>query len=108
MRKVIIDCDPGHDDALAILLAAKHLDVLGITTVAGNQSLDKVVNNALKIVEFADLTHIPICRGADRPMIKDALHAANIHGETGLDGPELPDPTTPLYPSHGVDMQKWR
>lgn len=104
MRKVIIDCDPGHDDALAILLAAKHLDVLGITTVAGNQSLDKVVTNTLKIVEFADLTHIPVCRGADRPMIKDALHAANIHGETGLDGPDLPAPTTPIHESHGVDF----
>ena len=104
MRKVIIDCDPGHDDALAILLAAKHLDVLGITTVAGNQSLDKVVANALKIVEFAGLTHIPVCRGADRPLVKPALHAANIHGETGLDGPALPDPTTPLHPSHGVDF----
>jgi len=104
MRKVIIDCDPGHDDALAILLAAKHLNVLGITTVAGNQSLDKVVSNTLKIVEFADLTHIPVMRGADRPLIKDALHAANIHGETGLDGPMLPDPTTSLHPSHAVDF----
>ena len=64
MRKVIIDCDPGHDDALAILLAAKHLDLLGITSVAGNQTLDKVTINTLKILEFADLT--PHSRGQRR------------------------------------------
>jgi len=104
MQKAIIDCDPGHDDALAILLAAKHLDLLGITTVAGNQSLAKVVTNALKIVEFAGLTHIPVIVGADRPLFKDAIHAANIHGETGLDGPTLPEPTTSLHPGHAVDF----
>ncbi|MBV7327206.1 nucleoside hydrolase [Chloroflexi bacterium TSY] len=104
MRKVILDCDPGHDDALAILLAAKHLDLLGMTTVAGNQSLDKVVNNTLKIVEFAELTHVPVAKGADRPLVKEALHAPNIHGETGLDGPELPEPTTQLHELHAVDF----
>ena len=60
MTSVIIDCDPGHDDALAILLAAKHLDVLGITTVSGNESIDNVTSNALKIVEFGNLTDIPL------------------------------------------------
>lgn len=104
MRKVIIDCDPGHDDALAILLAGKHLDVLGITTVAGNQTLDKVTANALKILEFAGLTHIPVARGMDRPLVKPPMHAPEVHGLTGLDGPNLPNPTTPLHPRHAVDF----
>ena len=104
MRKVLIDCDPGHDDALAILLAAKHLDVLGITTVAGNQHIDKVTANALKIVEFAELTHIPVAKGCGLPLVKPPMFAPEIHGETGLDGPELPAPTTPLDPRHGVDF----
>lgn len=68
MRKVLLDCDPGHDDALAILLAAKHLDVLGITTVAGNQRIDKVTANALQILEVADLTHIPVASGMAGPL----------------------------------------
>jgi pyrimidine-specific ribonucleoside hydrolase len=104
VRKVIIDCDPGHDDALAILLAAKHLDVLGITTVGGNQSIAKVTANALKIVEFANLTAIPVAKGMGHPLIKAPRHAPEIHGETGMDGPDLPTPTTPLHPSHGVDF----
>ncbi|MEZ4707102.1 MAG: nucleoside hydrolase [Caldilineaceae bacterium] len=104
MRKVIIDCDPGHDDALAILLAAKHLDVLGITTVAGNQHIDKVTANALKIVEFADLTHIPVAKGCGLPLVKPPMYAPEVHGETGMDGPELPTPTTALDPRHGVDF----
>ena len=104
MRKVIIDCDPGHDDALAILLGAKHLDVLGITTVGGNQSLEKVTTNALKIVEFADLTHIPVAQGMSHPLIKAPYHAPEVHGETGLDGPNLPPPTTGLHASHAVDF----
>lgn len=104
MRKIILDCDPGHDDALAILLAAKHLDVLGITTVAGNQTIDKVTTNTLKILEFAGLTHIPVAKGANQPLVKPAMHAGNIHGESGLDGPDLPNPTTPLDPRHAVDF----
>ena len=83
MRKVIMDCDPGHDDALAILLAAKHLDVVGITTVGGNQDIDKVTTNALKVVEFAELTHIPVAQGMGHPLVKSPLHAPEIHGETG-------------------------
>lgn len=104
MRKVILDCDPGHDDAIAILLAAKHLDVLGITTVAGNQTLKKVTINALKVVELAGLTHIPVFKGMDRPLMRPSRHAPEIHGETGLDGPHLPQPTTPLDPRHAVDF----
>ena len=104
MRKIILDCDPGHDDALAILLAAKHLDVLGITTVGGNQDLDKVTTNALKVVEFADLTHLPVAKGMGHPLIQPPRHAAQVHGETGMDGPDLPSPTTLLHPKHAVDF----
>ncbi len=104
MRKVIIDCDPGHDDAVAILLAAPHLDVLGITTVHGNQTLDKTTDNALKVLEFSGLTHIPVIRGLDRPLIQSLHHAPHIHGESGLDGPSLPEPTTPLHPGHAVEF----
>lgn len=104
MTKVIIDCDPGHDDALAILLAAKHLEVVGLTTVGGNQDLEKVTTNALKIVEFAGLTHLPVAKGMGHPLIQPPRHAAQVHGETGMDGPTLPAPTTPLHPQHGVDF----
>ena len=75
MTSVIIDCDPGHDDALAILLAAKHLDVLGITTVSGNESIDNVTTNALKLVEVGNLTHIPVVRGAEGPLLREAVYA---------------------------------
>jgi inosine-uridine nucleoside N-ribohydrolase len=90
---VLLDCDPGHDDMLAILLAAKHLDVVAITTVHGNQSVDKTTLNALRIVELGGL-HIPVSRGLAKPLIGDAVHAPQMHGESGLDGAELPYPTT--------------
>lgn len=89
---VLLDCDPGHDDMLAILLAAKHLDVVGITTVHGNQSVDKTTANALKIVELGRLD-IPVSRGLAKPLLQDAVHAPQMHGESGLDGAELPMPT---------------
>ena len=109
MKKVIIDCDPGHDDALAILLAAGHLDVLGITTVGGNQTLEKVTNNTLKILECAGLTHIPVARGMGEPLMAPRIdtsdiHGPDVHGTTGLDGPELPEPDISIIASHGVDF----
>ena len=103
-RKIILDVDPGHDDAMAILLAAKHLDVLGVTTVAGNQTIEKTTINALKVVELGGLTHIPVARGSARPLVSEPLHAPIIHGETGLDGAELPEPTTSLEPRHAVEF----
>lgn len=103
-RKIILDVDPGHDDAMAILLAARHLDVLGITTVAGNQTIEKTTINALKVLELAELTHIPVARGSARPLVSEPLHAPIIHGETGLDGAELPEPTTSLEPRHAVEF----
>jgi len=102
--KVIIDTDPGHDDAMAIVLAAQHLDILGITPVSGNQSIDKVTNNALKIVELLKRTDIPVARGAERPLVKEPSYAPYAHGESGMDGPNLPAPVTPLHPKHAVDF----
>lgn len=89
---VLLDCDPGHDDMLAILLAAQHLDVVGITTVHGNQSVDKTTANALKIVELGGLD-IPVSRGLAKPLVQDAVFVPEMHGESGLDGADLPEPT---------------
>ena len=100
----LLDGDPGHDDMLTIFLAAKHVDVVGITTVSGNQSLEKVTLNARKCVELAGLTHIPIAKGLPRPLVNDPRYAPEIHGESGLDGVTLPDPTVELSELHAVDF----
>jgi inosine-uridine nucleoside N-ribohydrolase len=102
--RVIIDCDPGHDDAVAILLAACHLEVVGITTVGGNQSIEKVTANALKVLELAGLTRIPVAKGMAQPLLNQPRHAAAVHGETGLDGHLFPEPTTALDPRRAVEF----
>jgi inosine-uridine nucleoside N-ribohydrolase len=91
---VVIDCDPGQDDAIAILLAlaSPELDVRAITTVAGNQTLDKTTRNALKVVELAGRTDIPVAAGAAGPLRRQLRTAAHVHGASGLDGPNLPEP----------------
>src|SRR3712207_4116928 len=96
----ILDCDPGHDDAVAILLAAAHpaLDLRGITTVAGNGPLDKVTLNARKICTLAGLTGTPIAAGATGPHEGSFPSAVDVHGESALDGPELPEPAVELDP----------
>src|SRR6266566_4589160 len=105
-HKIILDCDPGHDDAIAILLAAHHpdIDLLAITTVAGNQSLDKTTLNALKVCSLANIRDVPVARGMDRPLVRPARHAANIHGESGMDGPDIPEPNIAPVAQHGVDL----
>ncbi len=105
-HKIILDCDPGHDDAIAILLAAHHpdIDLLAITTVAGNQSIDKTTRNALKVCSLAGLRSIPIARGMQRPLVNEAKHAENIHGETGLDGPNIPEPNIEPLDKHAVEL----
>jgi len=105
-HKIILDCDPGHDDAIAILLAAHHpdIDLLAITTVAGNQSLDKTTLNALKVCSLANIRDVPVARGMDRPLVRPARHAANIHGESGMDGPDIPEPDIEPVAQHGVDL----
>jgi len=93
MKKFIFDCDPGHDDAIAIILAAAHLDIIGLTTVGGNQTIDKVTNNALRILEKIGKSNIPVYPGATSPWIQELEIAPMFHGESGLDGPVLPAPS---------------
>lgn len=105
MEKIILDCDPGHDDAMAIMLAVGNpkIDLVGVTTVGGNQSLEKVTYNARSVLEMAKATDIPVHAGCDRPLVHKQEVAASIHGETGLDGVELPVPTRPLDSGHAVN-----
>ena len=107
-RKIIIDCDPGHDDAVAILLALAspdEIDLLGITCVAGNAPLALTSTNALRICELAGQPGIPVYAGCARPMVRDLVTAQNVHGHSGLDLPDgatLPDPTMKLQSEHAV------
>jgi inosine-uridine nucleoside N-ribohydrolase len=103
---IVIDCDPGHDDAIAILLAlaSPEVELRGISTVAGNQTLDKTTRNALKVLELADRTDVPVVAGADAPLRRTLRTAANVHGESGLDGPDLPEPTTKTVGGDVVDV----
>ena len=104
-RPIIIDTDPGQDDAIAILaaLASPELEVLGVTAVAGNVPLDLTARNALILVELAGRTDVPVFAGCDRPLRRDLVTAEHVHGKTGIDGADLPDPVTPLQPQHAVD-----
>ncbi|MFB7467370.1 nucleoside hydrolase [Streptomyces sp. NPDC056224] len=103
---IIIDCDPGHDDALAIMLAAGDpaVDLLAITTVAGNQTLAKTTLNARRVCTVAGITGVPIASGCDRPLLQPLLVAADVHGESGLDGPQFPEPTVDAVPEHAVEL----
>lgn len=93
---IVIDCDPGHDDAIAILLAlsSPEVELRGVVTVAGNQTVDKTTRNALKVLELAGRSDIPVVRGADAPLRRPLRTAPHVHGESGLDGPDLPEPAT--------------
>ena len=105
-RKIIIDTDPGQDDAVAILLAlgSPELELLGITAVAGNVPLALTQKNARTILELARRTDVPVFAGADRPLLRPLITAEHVHGKTGLDGPTLPSPTMPLQDMHAVDF----
>ena len=105
MTEILLDCDPGHDDAIALLLAlaSPEVELVGVTTVAGNQTLDKTTANALRVLELAS-AEIPVAAGADRPLVRELRVAANVHGETGLDGPDLPPPRTEPVREHAVDF----
>ncbi|MDR2552972.1 MAG: nucleoside hydrolase [Treponema sp.] len=104
MRKVILDCDPGHDDAFAIMLAVRHLEVLGITGIGGNCVIENVTRNALKILELIGRPGIPVYRGHSRPLVTELVTAPQFHGKSGLDGPELPEPAAKVRDGHGVDF----
>ena len=106
-RKIIIDTDPGQDDGVALLLALgspKELDVLGVVAVAGNVPLRLTSLNARKIVELSGRTDVPVFAGCARPMVRTPVTAEHVHGETGLNGIDLPEPKLPLQDQHGVDF----
>jgi inosine-uridine nucleoside N-ribohydrolase len=104
--KILLDCDPGHDDAIALLLAlaSPEVELVGVTTVHGNQTLEKTTLNALKLLEFTGRTEIPVAAGAARPIRREPFVAEYVHGESGMDGPSLPQPTTKPDPRHAVDF----
>lgn len=105
-RPILIDTDPGQDDAVAILLAlaSPELQVLGITTVAGNVPLALTTRNACILLELADRRDIPVHAGAIRPLVRPLVTAEHVHGKTGLDGPDLPEPTLAPAPQDAVDF----
>ena len=105
-RAIIIDTDPGQDDAVAILLAlaSDEIEVLGITAVAGNVPLALTARNARIVCELAGRADIPVFAGCDRPIARPLVTAEHVHGKTGLDGPALPDPVMPLQATHAVDF----
>ena len=105
-RKIIIDTDPGQDDAVAILLAlaAPELEVLGVTAVAGNVPLPLTALNARKVVELSGRTDVPVFAGCDAPLEQPLVTAEHVHGKTGLDGADLPEPTLPLQERHATDF----
>ncbi len=105
-RPIVLDCDPGHDDAVAILLAhgSPEIDLRAITTVVGNQTLEKTTLNARRVCTVAGIENVPIAAGCESPMERPAIVSPDIHGESGLDGPSFGPPTVPVAPVHGVDL----
>lgn len=103
---ILLDCDPGHDDAIALLLAlaSPEVELLGVTTVAGNQTLDKTTANAIRVLDFAGRAEVPVAAGADRPFVREPFVAAYVHGETGMDGPDLPPPQRAPVELHAADF----
>lgn len=103
-RQIILDCDPGHDDAVAMMLALANpaIDLLGITTVGGNQTLEKITRNAQSVLVACGRDDVPVYAGAARPLVRRVEIAPDIHGDSGLDGVELPEPTRPVEDLHGV------
>jgi inosine-uridine nucleoside N-ribohydrolase len=106
---LIIDCDPGHDDAIALLLAvaSPELDLVAVTTVAGNQTIEKVTANAIRVLDVAG-SDLPVAAGAHRALVHPAATASDVHGETGLDGPDLPPPSRAPEPEHAVELMARR
>src|SRR3954469_309275 len=101
--KIIVDCDPGHDDAVALLFAAHYFDLLAVTTVYGNASVENTTRNALAILELAGID-APVAPGCAEPLVAPALHTREMHGKTGLDGANIPPPTHSTIETHAVDL----
>ena len=102
---ILLDCDPGHDDAIALLLAlaSPELELLGVTTVAGNQTVEKTTANAIRVLELVG-SDVPVAAGAGRPLVREPYVAAYVHGETGLDGPDLPPARREPVDQHAIDF----
>jgi inosine-uridine nucleoside N-ribohydrolase len=105
MTDIILDCDPGHDDAIALLLAlaSPEVELLGVTTVSGNQTLGKTTGNAIRVLDHVGRRDVPVTAGAPRPLLRERHVAAEVHGETGLDGPDLPPPSRAPEATHAID-----
>jgi pyrimidine-specific ribonucleoside hydrolase len=103
---VVIDCDPGHDDAVALLLAAQsdEIDLRAVTTVAGNQTLAKTTTNALKVLTLAGRTDVPVGSGCEEPLVREFVSEHDVHGESGLEGPDLDEPAFETVDENGVDL----
>ena len=105
-ERILLDCDPGHDDAIALLLAlaSPEVELLGVTTVAGNQTLEKTTANAIRVLDFVGRDDVPVAAGADGPLVRERQVASHVHGETGLDGPDLPPPQREPLDEHAVEF----
>lgn len=105
-RRIILDCDPGHDDAIALLLAHGNPDIelAAVTTVMGNAGIENVTRNALSVARIAGITGVPFARGSARPLVRTVEYAPDIHGDSGLDGPVLPEPTFDVDPRGAVQL----
>ncbi len=101
--KILIDCDPGHDDAVAILFAARHLDLVGVTTVHGNNTLENTTRNGLAVLELGNI-EVPLAAGCAEPLAQKSVGVAAMHGKTGLDGAEIPPPKRRPIDAHAVDF----
>jgi inosine-uridine nucleoside N-ribohydrolase len=105
MTRVILDCDPGHDDSIALMLAlgSPEVELLGVTTVAGNHTLAKTTANAIRVLDHLGREAIPVAAGAQRPLVREGHFTGRDHGETGLDGPDLPPPAREPESEHAID-----
>ncbi|WP_242361075.1 pyrimidine-specific ribonucleoside hydrolase RihA [Limosilactobacillus antri] len=105
-KKIILDCDPGHDDALALTMAvaSPKLDLLAVTTSAGNQTPDKTLNNAMRMLTLLHREEIPVAQGNQTPLVKPLETAPEVHGKTGLDGADLPDPDFQIQTIPAIDL----
>lgn len=105
-KKIIFDCDPGHDDALALMMAvaSPKIDVLAVTTSAGNQTPDKTLNNAMRMLTLLHREDIPVAQGNQTPLVEPLETAPEVHGETGLDGADLPDPDFKVQPIPAIEL----
>ncbi|MEW5816990.1 MAG: nucleoside hydrolase, partial [Spirochaetota bacterium] len=106
MKKIFIDCDPGHDDMMALMLASAsdELELMGVTTVAGNQTGEKTFYNAQQILTLINARQLPLARGADKPLLRELTVAPKIHGKSGLDGAVLPKPAIEVKNIHAMDL----